>query len=199
LIEIRIDAAKLCRYSRRPYPTGTSNIGKWFEILSIMSFIAVVTNIAVLVFATANADVQQSDKSFLAFDLIGKFIFFIVTEHLLILFKFIIGFMVPDVPGPIRIHLLRQEYICRALIDGVQENEKEQAELYEDGEIKETKEEKNRILKIYDFDRIPNHMPSSELAKWKKLNEEPIQAQEQQQSALPSMSLSPSSPSSSPV
>jgi len=50
IIEIRLDATKITNFCRRPEPEGAMNIGTWFDILSIVSYISVITNSLLCVF-----------------------------------------------------------------------------------------------------------------------------------------------------
>jgi hypothetical protein len=52
IIEIRLDATKISNFCRRPEPEGAMNIGTWFDILSIVSYISVITNSLLIVFRT---------------------------------------------------------------------------------------------------------------------------------------------------
>lgn len=50
VIEIRIDAYKLTRWSRRPVPARVPGIGAWNSILSTLSYIGIITNVCFLFF-----------------------------------------------------------------------------------------------------------------------------------------------------
>ena len=52
-IELRVDAIKLLYRCCRPEPFGAEDIGTWFPILEIMGLVAVMTNIGVVFFSTA--------------------------------------------------------------------------------------------------------------------------------------------------
>ena len=47
-----MDATKLCEMTRRPEPKGAANIGTWYDIIDIVSYIAVVTNALIVCFET---------------------------------------------------------------------------------------------------------------------------------------------------
>ena len=44
LLELRADSGRLCRLYRRPIPYGASDIGTWYAIFQVISFMAVTTN-----------------------------------------------------------------------------------------------------------------------------------------------------------
>jgi hypothetical protein len=52
IVEIRLDATKISNFCRRPEPEGAMNIGTWFDIMSIVSYISVITNSLLCVFRT---------------------------------------------------------------------------------------------------------------------------------------------------
>jgi len=50
IFEIRIDAAKYVKYSQRPIPERTKNIGIWYPIFRFLAILAVITNVTIQVF-----------------------------------------------------------------------------------------------------------------------------------------------------
>lgn len=51
-IKVRIDAWKLCQATRRPIPHADDDIGLWKDLSEIISVMAVLFNMALLVFVT---------------------------------------------------------------------------------------------------------------------------------------------------
>jgi hypothetical protein len=49
-IKVRIDAWKLCQATRRPIPQTNEDIGLWLDLLEIISVMAVMFNMALLIF-----------------------------------------------------------------------------------------------------------------------------------------------------
>lgn len=115
VFETRIDAFKVCQQTRRPEPRGAANIGTWFDILNIVSYIAVITNVAIVCWETNKMDEwtygNEASKAYV----------FIISEHLILLAKFAISFFVPDEPQSYNIHIARQEYVVNVLINGMEE------------------------------------------------------------------------------
>jgi len=125
-LETRVDATKLCKLTRRPEPRGAYNIGTWFDILSVVSYIAVVTNALIVCFETQlMEDWTNSDAAVQAY-------VFILSEHAILLLKFAISYFVPDVPHELDVHVARQEYIVDVLIRGAEEDDDE-AQVVNDG------------------------------------------------------------------
>lgn len=122
IIEVRVDSTKLVTLTRRPEPRGASDIGTWYTVLEIVSFIAVTTNLAMICFETKlinDAVPREAIKVYV----------FILAEHLVILMKFFIGYFVPDVPKELEQHLARQEYVVGVLLQGVEEEDEEEPNL----------------------------------------------------------------------
>jgi len=90
MVEVRVDAYKLCHLMRRPYPAPGNNIGEWEGIVRTISVIGALTNTSIMIF-TANI--------FGLSDFAEKWTYFMVIEHILLIFKFLISRQVPDMPG----------------------------------------------------------------------------------------------------
>lgn len=88
VIEMRVDAWKLCNLTQRPYPTSTNSIGAWLYIIQIMSIVGAGTNVGIIIF-TENAFNLDSPST--------KWVVFLVLEHALILFKIALALFIPDV------------------------------------------------------------------------------------------------------
>lgn len=90
VLEIRVDALKLCLLTKRPNPNRAEDIGVWRSILLTVSFFAAITNPAMIIF---------SSNTFSEYSLTQKFAMFLLMEHLLFFFKFMIDVVVPDLPN----------------------------------------------------------------------------------------------------
>lgn len=90
VLEIRVDALKLCLLTKRPNPNRAEDIGVWRSILVTVSFFAAITNPAMIIF---------SSNTFIDYSLTQKFGMFLVMEHLLFFFKFMIDVIMPDLPN----------------------------------------------------------------------------------------------------
>lgn len=107
-IDIRNDVFSICQLSRRPEPAGAEDIGTWYAILETMSSIAVLTNSAIVAFTGTFLE---------GFDFAHRFIFFLLLEHGLFIFKSILGEIMPDVPDDVDLQLQRQDFIREKLLD----------------------------------------------------------------------------------
>ncbi|KDO32354.1 hypothetical protein SPRG_02832 [Saprolegnia parasitica CBS 223.65] len=93
VLEAHVDAYKLCNGHRRPYPHRVASIGSWYYFLCLMNYLAVATNIGILLFTQDPDDKFTSHTSTTA-----KWIIFIVAEHVCIFMKSAVAAAVPDVP-----------------------------------------------------------------------------------------------------
>ena len=50
ILEVRVDAAKMCYATRRPTWTAAADIGSWFVVMNALGFIAVITNATMITF-----------------------------------------------------------------------------------------------------------------------------------------------------
>lgn len=88
---------------RRPVPHGAQNIGTWHTVLDIISRVAVVTNVALVVFTSNLFEDETMETKLLAF---------LLAEHAVFLLQYMMSF-IPDVPLDVTIQLQRQ--VCGAL------------------------------------------------------------------------------------
>ncbi|EQC41790.1 hypothetical protein SDRG_00653 [Saprolegnia diclina VS20] len=93
VLEAHVDAYKLCKGHRRPYPHRVASIGSWYYFLCLMNYMAVVTNIGIILFTKDPDDKFTSNTSTTA-----KWIIFLIAEHVCILMKSAVAAAVPDVP-----------------------------------------------------------------------------------------------------
>jgi len=88
LFEVRVDAFKLCYLTRRPYPQMAENIGIWYLIIQCIAWAGIITNVGIMVFTAHCFDT----------DLANKWLIFLIIEHCLFLFKFLLSSWIPDTP-----------------------------------------------------------------------------------------------------
>ncbi|OQR89568.1 anoctamin [Thraustotheca clavata] len=93
IIEVHVDAFKLCKGHRRPFPHPASSIGTWYYFLCMMNYLAVVTNIGILLFT------NDPDDSFMMNTTTStKWVIFLIAEHACIGMKSLVAMAVPDTP-----------------------------------------------------------------------------------------------------
>ena len=111
VIELQLDKAKIVNFMRRPIPQGAANIGNiyiyiydtlgiWEHIISIISFVGVLSNVG-LITLTLNAFDSET----------AKYTTFIGLCLLLFLVKFAIDGFIPDIPYYISFLYKRHESI----------------------------------------------------------------------------------------
>ncbi|OQR84255.1 hypothetical protein ACHHYP_13660 [Achlya hypogyna] len=113
--EIRIDAFKLAKESRRPDPKGAEDIGTWMTILEIMSTIAVITNVAAAVFTSHTTFSHVSNDM--------KLVAFVAIEHAVLLVKYVLAILVEDVPEDVQLQLDRQKFLVDKIVHLIQDDD----------------------------------------------------------------------------
>jgi len=109
LIEFRLDAAKILGFTRRPHPKGAYDMGTWFHMLDLISWVMVISNTGLIVFASYNFSSRLLPDE--------RWITFVCVEQILIGIKLLIQFMVPDVPQEVEERIARQEVIRHTLVE----------------------------------------------------------------------------------
>jgi anoctamin-10/anoctamin-7 len=111
-VEIRIDAVKILKLSRRPEPRGSEDVGTWFLILEVMGIIAVMTNAGIICYTgTFMENVRWVQRAWL----------FIIFSGIFLLLKLIIAIAIPDQPLDVSIQLKRNDFVVSKLIDDAQD------------------------------------------------------------------------------
>uniref|UniRef100_H3BXL9 Anoctamin n=1 Tax=Tetraodon nigroviridis TaxID=99883 RepID=H3BXL9_TETNG len=101
--EVYSDAFKMCHVFKRPFSDPAANIGVWQLAFEAMSVIAVVTNCALI-------GLSPQVKAFFPDSEIRLILWTAAIEHVLLAFKFMLSFLIPDVPKHIQIKLARLEF-----------------------------------------------------------------------------------------
>lgn len=107
IIEIRVDGWKLVHNYRRPWPTGAEDIGTWESVLTIVSVIASISNIAMV---TMTSGLFKSAK------LWERIIIFIVLETLLVGAKLALTAVYGGIPSDVAMQNERQEFYAKKII-----------------------------------------------------------------------------------
>ncbi|KAF0686061.1 Aste57867_22123 [Aphanomyces stellatus] len=113
--EIRIDAFKLAEESRRPDPKTAEDIGTWQTILEIMGTISVMTNVAAVVFVSNHTFQNATPET--------KLWAFIVAEHGVLLFKYVLSILIDDVPEDVKLQLDRQKFLVDKVVHLIQDDD----------------------------------------------------------------------------
>ncbi|KAL4480086.1 hypothetical protein ABPG74_020602 [Tetrahymena malaccensis] len=116
ILEIQVDKTKLIYISRRPTPTGASDIGTWFILLEIISFLSVFANAGLIAFTsdtvTTNPTLAQN------IDKYSQRIFF-VTFLIFIFLKYFVSSFIDDVPEKVNIIKKRHNNCINSLLKGL--------------------------------------------------------------------------------
>eukprot|EP00457_Paulinella_chromatophora_P002611 gb/GEZN01002616.1/.p1 GENE.gb/GEZN01002616.1/~~gb/GEZN01002616.1/.p1 ORF type:complete len:769 (+),score=148.43 gb/GEZN01002616.1/:55-2361(+) len=116
LVENRVDASALLVLSRRPLPRGAQNIGTWQGVLNIVATIAIVTNIAIIIFTS---------EVFRHLTPTQRFTIFLFVEHIMLLLKFSVTHFIDDISEKTKMQLEREQYITDLLINGKNDQEED--------------------------------------------------------------------------
>jgi len=114
IVEIRTDAFKLLTAHSRPRYQGAQNIGTWFQILEVLGVLAVITNCLLIgfsfnsVYGVILAGATGASSKYIVF---WTFAVVVGLEHFVLLVKFLISVLVPDMPGWIQKQLAKEDYI----------------------------------------------------------------------------------------
>jgi len=118
VVEIRTDAFKIVHASRRCQPSKKSGIGSWLPMFDFLGYAAVITNVSLIGLVILNSKETMAELS-TGFGLseLSVLLLLVGAEHLLLGFKTMLSFLIPDVPDDIKIKLrlaARREEFIRA-------------------------------------------------------------------------------------
>ncbi|XP_052076690.1 anoctamin-3-like isoform X2 [Mytilus californianus] len=106
-IDIRVDAKRLLWMYRRPVAAIRGDIGKWYGILQFVNLVAVVTNGFIIAFTSSWAqDYTTTEKLWLV----------IGFEHIVFGLKFILAYLIPDVPAAVALDIRREKFQVAKLL-----------------------------------------------------------------------------------
>eukprot|EP01043_Picozoa_sp_COSAG02_P039593 COSAG02_NODE_3139_length_7297_cov_371.401223_3_plen_1215_part_00 len=102
ILEIRIDAAKLCSVCRRPEWRPQADIGSWFTVMNLIGFAAVMTNATMITFVgklLANTDEMRDGGLNARVKSPHLWVVSVGMEHALFLLRVIVLTVVPHTPS----------------------------------------------------------------------------------------------------
>jgi len=117
LVEGRSDLLKLLKGMQRPHPKEAANIGTWLEIIEMVSYLATVTNCAIIVFTSTELDNSYN------MNIYTKLWIGILAEHLIFLLKFAIEKFIPDSPEWVRESYARRVYYKQVALELSKKND----------------------------------------------------------------------------
>ncbi|RUP47049.1 hypothetical protein BC936DRAFT_146189 [Jimgerdemannia flammicorona] len=113
VIEVRSDAYKLLTAYQRPVAYQAQDIGMWEKILNILSIISVLTNGAIIAFQSAYMERVLINRFGQENLLASRLGFLIVFEHAVLLLKFLLAYLIPDMPTFVKVAIERESYTAR--------------------------------------------------------------------------------------
>lgn len=99
LVNMRLDAFKICRARCRPLSQKTGGIGVWNHVLHIVTVIAILTNCSLMALTSSVFDPLVQNPNI---GTLGVFALAIGWEHLMLLLKYIMQLTVSTVPSDVK-------------------------------------------------------------------------------------------------
>lgn len=113
----RLQGWSFCQIYRRPMPSTAEDIGVWQDIMSLLGVIAVAYTFGLIFLDSGYFD--DSKRS-------DQWLYFILTEHLVILLKFVINLAFDDVPEEVDLQLQRQQFLVSKVIFNARDEAEEE-------------------------------------------------------------------------
>jgi hypothetical protein len=107
IVEMRTDAFKLLGTMKRPHPRTAKNIGNWYDILEIISYLAVITNVSLIFFTSKQVHLILDENT----DFWVRVMVAVIVEHLVFMLKWIVARIIPDTPKWVRRAAALREYL----------------------------------------------------------------------------------------
>ncbi|KAG7398976.1 hypothetical protein PHYBOEH_009969 [Phytophthora boehmeriae] len=114
VVELHVDATKLCFASRRPFPSPAKDIGVWFYILRFMTYMTVGTNAALILWTSDLFD--DTSGTVKAFGLV-------VAWQVGLAVSLVIERTVPDTPHAVSLLLERYDFIVDVVFRNLSEGD----------------------------------------------------------------------------
>eukprot|EP00929_Paragymnodinium_shiwhaense_P012270 TRINITY_DN11911_c0_g1_i1.p1 TRINITY_DN11911_c0_g1~~TRINITY_DN11911_c0_g1_i1.p1 ORF type:complete len:951 (+),score=158.41 TRINITY_DN11911_c0_g1_i1:116-2968(+) len=105
MLQIRADAFKLCYTHRRPFPDVTSGAGAWNDVMTLMARVAVVNNVALMLFTSDTVQLSTQDK----------ILALLATERICAFLVWYLEHLVPATPRRVKIARKRSEVVLERL------------------------------------------------------------------------------------
>lgn len=103
-IEVWVDANKVFKQSRRPAVQRAQDIGSWYRVFEVLSYIAIITNGAVLVFTSVEIIPVDPDREE---NRVWAFLGFIIGVFTI---KYVVDLVILDTPAWVNVMLKRQAH-----------------------------------------------------------------------------------------
>ncbi|XP_062403269.1 anoctamin-10 isoform X2 [Sardina pilchardus] len=106
LTELRTDAYKLCKLFRKPFDPPTANMGVWQAAFEVLGFISVMSNCWLLLMSPRLQEFSEEAGLNGTQLLVAA----VLVEHILIVVKLVVAFLIPDEPDWLRIKREKIEF-----------------------------------------------------------------------------------------
>ncbi len=114
MFKLRMEAWKLCVYTRRPHVLLGEDMHMWSSLMDMMAYAGCVNSVAVLVFTSSSFD---------EYTFVHKVILFLVTEQVLVLFKLLMNIIIPSDTAFTKMLLKRQDFITKKFLMGFDDDD----------------------------------------------------------------------------
>lgn len=108
IIEMRIDAYKICCVFRRPFAKRAKNTGPWLLAFEAMIVMSIITNCALLYLQPEIRDSPRPKEQIL--------LEFVIVEHVLLAVAWALNRGIPDMPWRVRVALAKADYESRQAV-----------------------------------------------------------------------------------
>eukprot|EP00397_Hematodinium_sp_SG-2012_P018645 GEMP01019107.1.p1 GENE.GEMP01019107.1~~GEMP01019107.1.p1 ORF type:complete len:720 (+),score=122.74 GEMP01019107.1:122-2281(+) len=111
LLEIYLDGDLLLDNLQRPFPVRVRDQEPWDTAFDIFSLIAMLSNLAVVIFAS---------KELVDWSLTEKLVLFILLEHIILIIRIALKAYYPAIPAEVRVLRLKHDHLVRKYLDHVE-------------------------------------------------------------------------------
>jgi len=108
MLEAYLDQKKLVFLFRRPFPTPAGDNEPWDTAFDVFGMIAMLTNTAVIIFSSHDLDHWSHAE---------KTILFLAIEHILVLYRVMLGTFSPAIPSEVKLLQQQQEVMIHRHLD----------------------------------------------------------------------------------
>jgi len=105
VINMRLNAYKICRSRRRPLAQKTGGIGVWAHVLHIVTVISILTNCSLMILTSSEFNFIKD-----LFGDVGLFAAIVCWEHIMLIIKYLMQSLISPYPASLSDALKKEEY-----------------------------------------------------------------------------------------
>jgi len=110
MVDVRIDAHRLLWENRRYIAQRAEDIGIWQYILEFLNMIGVITNSLLIAFTMkGNGSITDAFTN--------PWLCAFAFEHIVFTIKFVVAYVIPDIPSDVRFKMRKEQYQVNMLFD----------------------------------------------------------------------------------